>query len=226
MLFVGLLLLALLVAALGWQYWHADRVYSGVTVAGVPVGGLTHAEAIARLNRTVVRQPLPPMLVTYGDRQWPVAAGQATATIDTLDAVNKAYMVGRRGDAVSRLGEQFQAALGTVTVQPALNLDLPQVRYALSQVAADVRTPARPGVVVNDVRIAPQSGVDVDVDSTLSSLMSALEMHLGDAQVVAPLQTVALEPPPEIVAPAEATERTLATITSGPLMLRDAALRL
>ncbi len=111
-LFVGLLLLALLVAALGWQYWHADRVYSGVTVAGVPVGGLTHAEAIARLNRTVVRQPLPPMLVTYGDRQWPVAAGQATATIDTLDAVNKAYMVGRRGDAFRAWASNFKPRWG------------------------------------------------------------------------------------------------------------------
>ena len=183
---------------------------------------MTRAEAIARLNQTVVRQPLPPMLVTYGDRQWPVAAGQATATIDTLDAVNKAYLVGRRGPVLSRLGEQLRAALGAVSVQPPLNLDVPQVRYALGQIAAEVRSPARSGVVVNDVRIAPQPGVDVDVDSTLASLMRALEGGLNGAQVVAPLQTVVLEPPPEIVESADTSEQTMATISSGPLLLRDA----
>ena len=220
-LFALVLLVALLAVIFGWQYWHADRIYSGVTVSNVPVGGLTRAQALERLNRTLVRQPLPPMLVTFGGRQWPIGAGQATASIDTLDAVNKAYMVGRRGDASTKLDEQISAALGAITVRPALNLDVPQLRQALSQVASEVRTPARAGVLVNDLYIEPQPGVDVDVDSTLANLVQVLQNHMDDEQVVAPLLTIALDPPPEVESPQATSEQTLASLSSAPLMLRD-----
>lgn len=219
-LFGVLLALVLLGIVFGWQYWHADRVYTGVTVAGVPVGGLTRAEAVDRLNRTLVRQPLPPMVVTYGARQWPVAPGQTTASIDTLDAVNQAYLVGRRGSMRSRLTDQFAAALGAVTVEPALDVDIPQLRYALSQIAAEVRSPARPGILVNEVQIPPQPGVDVDVDATAAALAAALEVHGDDSPVVAPLATIRLEPPPEAPA-AEPEAEQPATLTLKPLILRD-----
>ena len=199
-LFCALLVLAAIGAAFGWQFWHAERVYTGVTVAGVPVGGLTRAEAADRLHRTLLRQPLPPMLVSYGDRQWPVAAGQAAATSDVLVAVNQAYMVGRRGDTATQLADQLSAALGFVDVQPVLNLDIAQLRYALSQVAAEVRTPARPAVRVNEVQIAAEPGLDVDVEATLAALVTALESSSEGAPVAVPLSVLYLEPPPEIVA--------------------------
>ena len=221
-LFGALLVLVLLGAALGWQYWHANRVFSGVTIAGVPVGGLTPSEAVDRLNRTLRRQPLPPLLVSYGDRQWPVAAGQATATSDVLAAVNQAYMVGRRGDTASRLAEQFTAALGQVDVQPVLNLNVAQLRYALSQIAADVRTPARPGVQVNDVQIDAQPGIDVDVEATLAALVTALESNTDAAPVVAPLNVLYLEPPPELVNLPQEEQGADALTPLQPLILRDA----
>ena len=41
---------AIVAAVVGWQIWHTNRIYSGVTIAGVPVGGLTRSAAFERVS--------------------------------------------------------------------------------------------------------------------------------------------------------------------------------
>jgi hypothetical protein len=84
--FVGIWLLLTLLAALSlpaaWQFWHANRVFTGVSIGGVPVGGLTRAEAVKRLNEQLYAYPLPPVVVEYGGQQWPLQTSQANAQAD------------------------------------------------------------------------------------------------------------------------------------------------
>ena len=217
-LFGLVLVITLLGAFLAWQFWHAGRIYSGVTIAGIPVGGMTRPEAMAALNRGLVRQSLPPITVEYDGRQWPVAAGQAMASTDVLAAVNEAYLVGRQGDSLTRLAAQLGASLGQIDVRPALDLDVPQLRYALSQIAADVRTPAQRGINVAGFAIPAQPGVDVDVETTLEGLVAELEHAAKGQAVAATLAVVPLAPPPDAI---EETADTVAVALT-PLILRDA----
>ena len=96
---IGLWLLLALLAALNlpaaWQFWHANRVFTGVSVGGVPIGGLTRAEALKKLNGQLYAYPLPPVVVDYNGQQWPLQTAQAGARADLLAAVNQAYLVGR-----------------------------------------------------------------------------------------------------------------------------------
>ncbi len=213
-----MLVITLLGVFLGWQFWHAGRIYSGVTIAGMPVGGLTRAEAVIALNRGLVRQSLPSITVEYAGRQWPVAAGQAMASTDIVAAVNQAYLVGREGDTPARVAVQIGAALGQIDVRPNLDLDVAQLRYALSQIAADVRTPAQRAINVAGFAVPAQPGVDVDVERTLEQLLAQLEAA-GEAQaVVGQLAVVPLEPPPAMVE--EPSSPALPALA--PLVLRDA----
>ena len=111
---IGALILAslavMLVVLLGMQYWYAERIYPGVTVEGVSVGGLTRAAAIMQLENTLQEQPLPPLAVSYQDQFWPIAVGETAATVDTFDAVHQAYMIGRRGS----LWERFLTQVDTI----------------------------------------------------------------------------------------------------------------
>ena len=68
-----------------------------------------------------------------------------------------------------RLAAQLEGGARPADVEPALDLDVPQLRYALSQIAADVRTPAQRGVQVAGFTVPPQPGVDVDVEMTLEA---------------------------------------------------------
>ncbi len=217
-LFALVLVITLLGAFLFWQYWHAGRIYSGVTIGGIPVGGMTRAEAMAAVERGLARQSLPPITVAYAGRRWPVAAGQVMASADVLAAVNEAYLVGRQGDTLTRLAAQAGAALGQEDVEPALDLDVPQLRYALSRIATDVRTPAQRGVQAAGFTVPPQPGVDVDVEMTLERLTAQLQDAVKGEPVTAELAVVPLEPPPAVEEASAGAEMIALT----PLILRDA----
>ena len=217
-LFTLVLTLTLAGAFLFWQYWHADRVYSGVTIGGIPVGGMTRTEAMAVVSRGVARQSAPPITVAYEGSQWPVAAGQSVASANVPAAVNQAYLIGRQGDTLTRLVEQLAAALGQMDVRPALELDAAQLRYALSQIAADVRTPAQRGLNVAGFTIPPQPGVDVDIEATLQNLLAKMESSAGGQPVVGELAVIPLAPPPDPVQDSVAAQPDILP----PLILRDA----
>jgi len=221
---VALFGIAFLVTVFGMQYWYADRIYPGVAVEGVPVGGLTRGEALTELDGTLVRKPLPPMIVSYEGQQWPIAAGQTAATVDSLDAVHQAYMVGRRGDLLTRFREQLIAAFGAFNMDAEIELDVPQLRYAISQIAADVRVPARASVEIGGVKIAPQHGIDVDVDGTLSQLLTAIDKAIltpDGRSVQVPLSIWRLDPPPESSSAAIGVEVNAEGRLSEPLVLSD-----
>jgi len=50
-LFMLLLLCTLLLLSAGWQLGHQLRIYTGVRMAGVSIGGLTRAGALEKLTR-------------------------------------------------------------------------------------------------------------------------------------------------------------------------------
>jgi len=174
-LFAGLSVLALVGLLFGWQLWHTNRIYTGVTVAGVPVGGLSRSEALDRLTQNLTRYPLPTLSVAYGGRQWPITGDHARVSTDLLAAVNRAYLVGRQGGLGSRLADQVAAGLGVVDVSPDVQIDAAQLRYTVDQIASEVRTPARAPAQMGEVMVPGQPGLDVDVEATVQALSAALE---------------------------------------------------
>jgi vancomycin resistance protein YoaR len=232
-IFAGLLLLAALALIVGWQVWHIQRVYGGVTVAGVPVGGLTRSAALARVSESLARYPLPSISVTDGVRQWPITGDDLRVTANLLDAVNRAYLVGRAGDAGTQMGDQLAAALGAVDVLPTVTLETGQLRYTVDQIAAAVRRPARPAVQMGDALVPAAPGVDVDVAATMAQLNAALASgDLGQAAVV-PLTLIELAPPAAASAEASVAASVAVSVATpvapspvapslGPLLLQDA----
>jgi vancomycin resistance protein YoaR len=229
MLFTFLLLLALAAGVLGWQYWHAGRIYTGVSVAGVPVGGMTRAAALAHLNSRLIRVPLPPASLVYAERQWPLTADQARVTANVAAAVDAAYLVGRQDEPIVRFREQLRAALFGVEMAPAYVVDNGQLRHLVSQIASEVRRPARPGRHVGDVEAPPEAGVDVDIEATAQALAAGLAAAVPGEPVVVPLSIIEVAPPPSIdtasatpsVIDVAVTESFASPLGSAPLLLRD-----
>jgi vancomycin resistance protein YoaR len=233
-IFFGLILITLIIGAFIWQFWHANRIYTGIHVAGVPIGGLTRADAVQTLNQDLHAYPVPSVSVIHDEQRWPLldeaavaSTGGATtpqlhAEVDLLSAVNQAYLVGRQGS----LGEQFLAqmriALLGQEIYPPLSYDRGQLRYLVSRVAEEVRRPARAGSQVGEVTVPPQPGVDVDVEASLQAVMAALA-NAGPAQMVTvPLVTTSLAPPTETVTPpATAPPGSSPSPAAGPLLVRN-----
>jgi vancomycin resistance protein YoaR len=221
-LFTLLVICAALAVGAFWQIWHTQRIYTGVTIAGIPVGGMTRAAAMHQVNAALLRFPLPSITVSYGERQWPITGDDARVAADLGDAVNRAYLVGRRDTWSLQLNEQLAAALGGVDVAPLVELDRGQLRYVIGQIAGEVRRPARPAIQVGDMTTPAQPGADVDVEATVEELLLALQGRVPGQAVVVPLHVVEL-PAPATVAPAAAGAPAAAPTGDlpAPLLLRD-----
>jgi hypothetical protein len=105
------LLLVLLIVAipgialgsLAYADHHASgELAPGVSVAHIPVGGLTQAQAVERLRQRYATPAGRPVHVTVGDRVFTLTPEQAGARIDLAGAVARAYEAGRGGNLISR----------------------------------------------------------------------------------------------------------------------------
>lgn len=203
----------------GWQFWHTDRIFTGVRVAGVPIGGETRASALLRLNRELSPYPLAPIVLAHEDRQWALGAAQLAPQPDLEEAINRAYLLGREGGLLRQVGQQWQAVSQGVSVSPPVAIDENAVRQAVAQAAADVRQPGRPALTVGAVSLPAQPGVDVDISATAQRILA--QAHSGRPGVV-PLQTVTTQPP--AAAPAQQpTAAEPAALPTGyqPLVLQS-----
>lgn len=220
-LFAGISMLAVLGLLLWWQLWHADRIYSGVTVAGVPVGGLSRAEALGRLTQNLALYPLPTLSVEYGGRQWPITGDHARVRTDLLAAVNRAYLVGRQDGPGNRVIDQAAAALGGIDVTPDVLIDAAQLRYAVDQIAAEVRAPARAPAQMGAVVVPGQPGLDVDVEATVQALEATLEGRAPGQRLAVPLAVTQIPIPAALptVSPQAGADPAAAVAPS--LLLRD-----
>ena len=189
----------------GWQFWHTERIFSGVHIAGVPVGGETRASALLRLHRELTPYPLAPVFLEL-DPSSTVAVGSAKAAVrrwalgsellapeaDLEGAVTLAYHVGRQGSWFKRIVSQWQAFSGRQTVWPEVLVSEGVVRQAVGDAASEVRRPSRPAIQIGEVSLPPQPGLDVDVPATAQLILTQLAS--GQSGTV-PLQTYSTAPP-------------------------------
>lgn len=208
-------MLSVLAAVAGWQFWHTDRIFTGVQVAGVPVGGMTRAAALLHLGREVRVYPAPIVTVQFNEQTWTLGASELGPQPDLLGAINAAYLIGRQGGFGDNLAAQWGALLGLHSVEPVVRYDEGAIRYAISQIAAEVRQPGRAELTVGDLTLPSSPGVDVDVDASTRLVLSRLLAE--DARSV-PLQTATIAPPDSGVSPGAQSPAQSVLL---PLVLRD-----
>lgn len=220
--YVGMtLLLASLVALLAiplYALWHTDRIYTGVTVAGVPVGGLSRSLAHARLHTEIGAYPLPPVNLVYGSERFAIDPLEVRARVDLLDAVNQAYLVGRAGKADDRVSEQFGALLSGARVTPRRIYSTELLEQAISNVAAQVNTAGRPASQVGVIATRALPALTVDEAQSLAALTAALDRAPAGQPLNVTLVVDEKTPDP---ASGPRTKPRDAPLFSAPLILRS-----
>lgn len=78
-----------------YQAQYEGRIFPGVSVRGIDLGGLTLADAEARLRVAFEPYPLLPIVVRYGERSWNLTAEDLGVNFDAASAAQAAYRVGR-----------------------------------------------------------------------------------------------------------------------------------
>jgi len=217
-IFFVLLLLALIGSFITWQFWHVSRIYGGVQVAGVDLGGLTRAAALHALTEHHQSYPAPAVTLQYGEQQWPIPPVHLQAQSDLLSAVNRAYLVGREGSWGQRVVAQLAALAGRAHIEPVVTFNTEMLRQALDDIAGQMRQPGRAARQIGEVNLPAEAGVEVDIADTLERLLTALQ-DPATALVRTPLTVVDIAAP-AMTASVATTENTV-QVSLPPLQLQD-----
>lgn len=212
---VGLTALAIAVVILTWGYEAccADRIYPGVRVWGVHLGGLRRDEAIARLAEALDRELAQPTVILQGpDRSWPVRPADLGLQLEAAATAEEAYQVGRGPDAGWLA--HLDILLAGRDVAPILSFSEPAARLYLEALAREIdRSPVDASFTLDGTTPAAspsQPGRALDIDASLAAVRVAA--------VTGQATLVAVEVPPQMV-DAEAARARVEELLSQPLAL-------
>ncbi len=185
-LFIGLLIfgLSLFVFIIGAQIWYAGRIFPGVKVAGIDVGGLRPQEAAQRISEGITFPQQGKILLRDGEQIWIATPAQMGMYLDPQTSARSAYQVGRSGWILERLRIQFYAWLSENNLAPALIYDQRAAYAYLSGIAKEIDRPTIEASVAlqgTDVVVKPgQVGRAVDVTKNLTLISLQLQtLHDG-----------------------------------------------
>ncbi len=197
---------------LAYEAWCADRIYPGVWVGEVPVGGLRPEEAAHRLQE---RLALPPVHLVGPERAWDAPAADIGLYLLADATARAAFGVGRgpedgpithlrlliSGRSVAPILAYDESAARRYLQALAKGVDVPPEDATLTfQGLTPVSTPARPGRVL-------------DVEGALAGLRQSLQNPQGPR-----VELVVREVPPQ-VADAEAARVRAEALLSAPFTL-------
>src|SRR5216684_2291836 len=176
-LVVGLTALPLLVLAAValFELANWDKVTPGVSALGNSVGGMSKAEAVARLTPGVQRLLDRPLDIHGGDQTWHTTARDLGLRLDPSELVGAAYQVGRQGSPFDRLGEQVDTALHGRTLSAASTTDRNALDNSLASMAHQIERPpadAKLGLSSSGaIQASPaQDGLAVDMSASRDRL--------------------------------------------------------
>src|SRR6267143_1955985 len=194
---LGALPLLVLAAIALFELANWDKVTPGVNALGNSVGGMSKAEAVARLTPGVQRLLDRPLEIHGGDQIWHTTARDLGLRLDPNELVEAAYQVGRQGGPFDRLGEQLDTAFHGRTVSATSTTDRAALDGSLATMAHQIERPPADAKLslsgAGAIQASPaQDGLAVDMAKSRDQLNAALN---GEGQTV---ELVSSRVPPAI----------------------------
>jgi vancomycin resistance protein YoaR len=219
-LFIGLIIFgaSLVVFLFGTQIWFAGRIFPGVQVAGIDVGGLRPQEAAQRIAEGFQYPQQGRILLRDGDRIWVATPAELGLALDPQASAESAYRVGRSGWLLERLRTQFYTWYTGHSIAPNMVFDQRLAHAYLSSLAREVDKPtveASLELKGTDVVVLPGQ-VGRSIDLTRSLVLVSLQLQtMRDAVIDLPVQ----ESAPVILDASQQAEQAR-KILSQPLTIR------
>jgi vancomycin resistance protein YoaR len=187
---IGLALFALLIGAglSVYQAQHSGRIFTGVSVWGVDLSGLTPAEAQAAIISTVDFPAGTTFTLVNPDtgEQWVMTPQQLGVSMDAQRTAQAAFEIGRSSGPLERLRQTFQSWYYGQPIAPVIVFDEGQMNSAIDQIAAVVEQEARSATWdtngTQPVYNSSQAGRTLDRDDLRQRLMVPVQ-NLQPAQL-------------------------------------------
>ena len=192
-LITGILLFG--AAVFAYQNNYRDKIYRGVSIDNVVVGGLTRQEAADKLEREI-RYPFENSFsFTYEGQTWSATAQELGFHPQTDVMTKAAYDIGRTGGFLDQISTQINTVLHGMTIQPVFLFDERVTFNRITKIAEQIDTPMDdPSILLqgSEVVIQPgKSGKLLDRQLTMN-MLQIYAQNLQSAEIELPVIT--LEP--------------------------------
>lgn len=173
---------------------YAGRIYPHVTIDGVPVGGMTRAEALAALQYSETARLNSPIYITAGDKNWQVTPAQFGAHYDVTTAVDRALALAHGGPPIIGGWTELQTIWQGANVPLNGTHNSSGVARFLAHIAPQIYVAPRSaeiGIKNGDVTLLrrPVAGQQLDAPRAVTALGAAVNTRAATA-VTLPLQPV------------------------------------
>jgi len=197
----------------------AERIYPNISVRGLPIGGMTRAEARAALQRRYADFLATPITLSFNDQIWRPAAEDLGLSLAIDEALDTAFAIGHQANRSANLRMAAATWQYGVDLPIRLTFDQRVAQETLKAIAAEIDRPAQNASVDlhgSTVIVGlEQWGRQTLIDETLADIAAAVQ-HLQPQEVT--IRTRILEPTvrDSDLAP---TVSELRLLLSGPLRL-------
>jgi lipoprotein-anchoring transpeptidase ErfK/SrfK len=192
----GAIIVAFVAQAYGQIF--ANRIFLGLDVHDVNLGGLTIDEAAAALTAQFPPPALLPLRMRDGERTWDRTWADAGIHLDPAMTARLAYQVGRDGPIVEQWITRLQSLISGHSLPPVVVLPDPaEARIALGALNQEMAIPPvnatlyiQPDAVIP---VPGKAGQELDIDAIIASLPYAV--GVGREGLVMELLTRPVDPP-------------------------------
>jgi vancomycin resistance protein YoaR len=217
LLLISVVLVCLLLGSVAaFELIYADRIYPGVWIWNVDVGGMPVEEAAEVLDRSL-EFDVPLVVLRRGEQVWPVRPVDLGFRVDPIASLAPAYRIGRDGSWVDNLVTHGQLLIESVNLPPIFVYDTRVPREYLYTLARQIDQPPTDANLALDgfkpVASAARVGHQLDVETTLTALLPAVP-ELKPVEV-----TLVVDEIPPAIVDAEAARSQLEALLAEPLTL-------
>jgi len=184
-LFLGLIIVFSIISfvAANSAFIVTNEIYSGVTVADIPVGGLSSDEAEQKIRDKIISKMSRPIELNYQDRSWTISAEEISLSIDAASLVQEAYKVGRKGNIFQQLQERYLSVNRGYAIPLTASYDVPKLESVLQTIAQSLDGKARNATIAyndSEVSIVPETpGRKLNITNTLETISAYFNNELS-----------------------------------------------
>ncbi len=221
MLLLWVLIPAIVIAflVLRFEWTYRDKIYPGVQVMGIDLGGMTRDEAQATLDNATRTYSSPPIALRYGDQVWQLNPADLGLTVSVAESLNRAYAYGRNGSFIENLNAQWQAFWRGYPLEPVVMVDPGKTEQTIRELTVDLNHAARESqVTLSELQVvitSSQPGQMVDVDATVKTTIRRIEGGMGG---IVDVQVKKIDPAGAIPL---TNKHTIEDALSQPILLSD-----
>jgi lipoprotein-anchoring transpeptidase ErfK/SrfK len=179
-----------------WDSARTDLIASGVSVAGIDVGGLRAAEARALLNERLVQPLREPIRLDYGTHSFMLRPRRAGLRVEVSRMVDTAVRLSRKDDLYERVYRELRGRQLDESVPLRATLPRDRVATFVDRVARVVDRPPRqaqitPTPLATGLTMQPSvDGIAVRRDTLQRELTAAMLRQDGARTLTVPTRPV------------------------------------